>query len=93
MNDARELCIKMNDARELYLKTYGIINTLDKCILNANIGYRSWKYWHAAMNHAKAMGLAVTYGMYKECAEGGLNPELKVNKPVRIRRLGGKVVG
>jgi hypothetical protein len=36
--------IKMNDARELYLKTYGIIDTLDKYILNANIGYRSWKY-------------------------------------------------
>ena len=74
--------IKMNNAIELYLKTYGIIDTIDKYILNANIGYCSWKYWHAAMNHAKAMGLAVAYDMYKECAKGGVNPEWKVDKPV-----------
>jgi hypothetical protein len=66
--------IEMNHARELYLKTYGIIDTLDKYISNANIGYRSWKYWHAAMNHGKAMALAVAYDVYKECAEGNLNP-------------------
>jgi hypothetical protein len=55
--------IKMNDVRELYLTTYRIINTLDKYVSNANIGYWSWKYWHTAMNHAKVMGLAVTYDM------------------------------
>jgi hypothetical protein len=79
--------IEMNDARELYLKTYGIIDTLDKYIANANIGYRSWKYWHAAMNHAKAMGLAVAYDMYKECAEGGLDPEWKVDKPLSYHKF------
>jgi hypothetical protein len=79
--------IEMNDARELYLKTYGIINTLDKYIANANIGYRSWKYWHAAMNHAKAMGLAVAYNMYKECAEGGLDPAWKCEKPVSYHKF------
>jgi hypothetical protein len=79
--------IEMNDARELYLKTYGIIDTLDKYISNANIGYRSWKYWHAAMNHAKAMGLAVAYDMYKECAEGGLDPEWKVDKLVSYHKF------
>jgi hypothetical protein len=30
--------IKMNDVRELYLKMYGIIDTLDKYILNVKIG-------------------------------------------------------
>jgi hypothetical protein len=79
--------IEMNDARELYFKTYGIIDTLDKYISNANIGYRSWKYWHAAMNHAKAMGLAVAYDMYKECAEGGLDPDWKVSKPVSYHKF------
>jgi hypothetical protein len=79
--------IEMNDARELYLNTYGIIDTLDKYIANANIGYRSWKYWHAAMNHAKAMGLAVAYDMYKECAEGKLDPEWKLAKPVTYHKF------
>ena len=79
--------IEMNDARELYLKTYGIIDTLDKYIASANIGYRSWKYWHAAMNHAKAMGLAVAYDMYKECAEGGLDPAWKCEKPVSYHKF------
>jgi hypothetical protein len=63
--------IQMNDARELYLKMYGINDTIDKYISNTNIGYRSWKYWHTAMNHAKVMGLAVAYDMYKECAARG----------------------
>jgi hypothetical protein len=79
--------IEMNDARELYLKTYGIIDTLHKYILNANIGYRSWKYWHAAMNHAKVMGLAVAYDMYKECTEGNSDPTWKAAKPVSFHKF------
>jgi hypothetical protein len=47
--------IEMNHARKLYLKTYGTIDTFDKYIANANIGYRLWKYWHSTMNHGKAM--------------------------------------
>jgi hypothetical protein len=48
---------------------------------------RSWKYWHAAMNHGKAMALAVAYDVYKECAEGNLNPAWKVDKPVTYKRF------
>jgi hypothetical protein len=61
--------VKINDARELHLTMYGIIDMLDKYISNASIGYRSWKYWHTAMNHVKVMGLVVApYNMYKEYA-------------------------
>jgi hypothetical protein len=42
--------------KRAHLKMYRIIDMLDKYISNAHIGYRSWKYWHAATNHAKAMG-------------------------------------
>jgi hypothetical protein len=70
--------IEMNQARELYLKTYGVIDTLDKYVSSANFGYRSWKYWHAPMNHAKAMVAAVAYDMYKECAEGNLDSDWKL---------------
>jgi hypothetical protein len=39
------------------------------------------------MNHAKAMGLAVAYGMYKECTEGGLDPQWNVDKPVLYHKF------
>jgi hypothetical protein len=39
------------------------------------------------MNHAKVMGLAVAYDMYKECAEGGLDPEWKVDKPLSYHKF------
>jgi hypothetical protein len=42
------------------------------------------------MNHAKAMGLAIAYDMYKECAEGGLDLEWgKVEKPVSYHKFHG----
>jgi hypothetical protein len=49
-----------------------IIDTLNNYILNANIGYRSWKYWHVAMTHVKVMGLVVMYDMYKEECRWGV---------------------
>jgi hypothetical protein len=39
------------------------------------------------MNHAKAMGLAIAYNMYKECAERGLDVEWKVEKPVLYHKF------
>jgi hypothetical protein len=44
--------------------------------------YRSWKYWHAAMLHAKSIVNVVAYDMYLECAEGLLDEDWKVDKPV-----------
>jgi hypothetical protein len=86
--ESRKHCgIEINDARELYLKTRDIINTLDKYITNANIGYWSLKYCRLAMNHAKAMGLAIAYNMYKECTEGGLDQEWKCEKPVSYHKF------
>ena len=43
---------------------------------------RSWKYWHAPMNHAKALAVVTSYDIYKECAEGKINPDWKVYKIV-----------
>ena len=70
--------IEMNEARELYLKTYGTIDKLDHLIKNCNMHYRSWKYWHSAMLHAKAMAICVAYDIYRECATGKLNPAWKL---------------
>jgi hypothetical protein len=72
----------MNDARELYLATYGVFDTMDHIIKNCDMKYYSWKYWHAAMLLAKTMAIVVAYDMYKEAAEGTLNLDWKVKKPV-----------
>jgi hypothetical protein len=61
----------MTDARELYLKTYGIMNTLDKYISSASIGY-------TAMNYVKVMGLAViTCARSAHRGGGGLRSGVK----------------
>jgi hypothetical protein len=69
----------MNSSRELYLKTYSTIGKMDHMIENCGMHYRSWKYWHSAMLHAKAMAVLTVYGMYRECAEGKLDPSWKVD--------------
>lgn len=48
---------------------------------------RSWKYWHAGMNHGKKTVALVSYDMYLECAEGILHPLWKVEKPVSFHRF------
>ena len=49
----------MNEARELYLGSYGVIDTMDSLIRNANFFFRSRKYWMSPMNHGKAMAIVV----------------------------------
>jgi len=34
------------------------------------------------MNHAKALAVVTSYDIYKECAEGKINPDWKVYKIV-----------
>jgi hypothetical protein len=75
-------CIEMNPARKLYLKTHGAIDRIDHCIQNTGLFYRSWKHWHSAMLHAKALAIAVACDIYKECAEGNLDPLWKIDHPV-----------
>ena len=78
----RKWVIEMNDARALYLATYGIIDNVDKMIKFSNMKLCSWKYWHAAMLHAKKMVGVIAYDMYLECCEGKLNSLWKVEKPL-----------
>ena len=69
----RSWVVEMNQARELYLRSYFKVDVLDHLIKNTKLFYRSWKYWHAAMLHAKAMAIVTSFDMYKECAEGHLD--------------------
>ena len=55
---------------------------MDHMIKNANMFYRSWKYWHSAMLLAKSMAVAVAYDMYLEVCEGKLDPNWKIENPI-----------
>jgi hypothetical protein len=79
--------IEMSSSREMYLKTYGRIDVMDHLIKNCSMHYCSWKYWHSAMLHAKAMAIVTAYDMYIECAAGKLNPLWKVQKPMTLWRF------
>jgi hypothetical protein len=74
--------IEMNDARKLYLGTYSRIDSIDHLIKNAHLFYRSWKYWHSPMLHAKALGALVAWDMYREVTEGDLDPDWKDSNPM-----------
>ena len=78
----RHWAIEMNEARDLYLSTYSRIDSIDHLIKNCHMFYRSWKYWHAAMLHAKALAVVVAYDIYLEVAEGHLDSSWKVEHPM-----------
>lgn len=76
----------MNEARELYLKSYGAIDKLDHLVKNCKLHYRSWKYWHSAMLHGKAIAIVTAYDIYRECCAGTLDAEWK-RTPVSFFRF------
>ena len=86
-DEKRFWVIEMNHARRTYLSTYNGIDVLDHMIKNANIGFVSWKYWHAPMNHALAMAIVVAYDVYLEVCEGKLDADWKVETPISFRKF------
>ena len=82
----RRWAIEMNKARDTYLKTYSAVDKIDQTLLNYNINYRSWKWWHAPMRHAKAITMSMAYNIYVQCCEGSVDPEWKM-KPVTSTRF------
>jgi hypothetical protein len=74
--------IEMNHAQRLYLSTYFRIDNTDHLLQNAQIFYRTWKYWHAPTNRAKALAIVCAYDIYLECSEGELSSEWKLDEPL-----------
>ncbi len=74
----------MNDARRLYLSTYFTIDVADHLLENAKLYYRTWKYWHAPMNHAFALSIVIAYGIYQECCEGKIEEEWVIDKKNKL---------
>ena len=81
----------MNHARQLYLKSYFRVDTLDSSLERCKMHYRTWKYWHMAMLHAKKIAITVAYSMYKEVCEGRLDERWKVNKPLTFHAFRDKL--
>jgi hypothetical protein len=44
--------------------------------------YRSWKYWHAPMLHAKAFAVGIACDVYLEVCKGRLSIEWYIRNPV-----------
>ena len=74
--------IEMNEAREFYLKIYGGVDKLDQMLEKWKLLYPTWRWWHAPMQHGKAIAYCTAYEMYKECAVGKVAPIWKVEKPM-----------
>ena len=80
----RKWFIEMNAARRYYLSTYGRIDSIDHLINNCKIFYRSWKYWHSPMNHAKALAVLTAYDIYLEVTDGEIEPAWKVKDELKL---------
>ena len=72
--------IEMNEGRELYLKTYSGVDKIDQALKEWHLNYISWRWWHAPMLHCKSIGGCCAYALYHQCAEGGVDPEWKMDK-------------
>ena len=90
----RAWVIEMNDARQLYLASYGRVDTIDYYIKTCQIFYVTWKYWHAAKNHALALALVSAYDIYKELISEpeaqeafGIHPANDKVKPVSFHKF------
>eukprot|EP00536_Pseudo-nitzschia_multiseries_P010260 jgi/Psemu1/25419/gm1.25419_g len=46
------------------------LDQIDSAISRSNIGYKSWKYYHAPINHAKALPVLTAFNMYQELTGG-----------------------
>jgi hypothetical protein len=78
----RTWAIEMNEARDFYLKTYGGVDKLDQMLEKWGLRYVTWRWWHAPMQHGKAIGFCTAYQLYRECALGDVMPHWKVDKPM-----------
>ena len=56
-------------------------------MFNRCLSYRSWKYWHSPMIHAKAMAVVIAYDIYLECCFGELDSTWKRSRPVDFHRF------
>jgi hypothetical protein len=79
--------IEMNPLRDLYLGTYGDVDTIDQYNTSLHIGYRHRKYYHSAVNHAKAFFVITAWSFYKEVVEGDLDPDWKLDKADQIEDI------
>eukprot|EP00536_Pseudo-nitzschia_multiseries_P007390 jgi/Psemu1/17878/gm1.17878_g len=66
--------IEMNHLRELYLPAYGKLDQIDSAISTSNIGYKSWKYYHAPIHHDKAVTVLTAFDMHQELTNGAHGP-------------------
>ena len=85
--DKRHWAIEMNDARRLYLSTYNGIDVMDHMINNTDIFYRTWKYWHAPVNHALSMAIVIAFDVYGECCNGDLEENWRNDNPVDFHKF------
>ena len=61
---------------------YGGVDKLDQMLEEWNLRYITWRWWHAPMQHGKAIAHTQAWQIYKDCASGCVREEWKVDKPM-----------
>ena len=69
----------MNEARQLYLKTYGKVDQANRRMSDFNMGIKTMKYWHAAMDYAFKLALVQSYDFYLEAAKRNIKSEWAID--------------
>ncbi len=68
-NQKRTWGVEMKDARDTYLKMYSAVYKIDQMLLEWDVKYKSWRWWHAPMRHVKAIAMSMAYSLYLQSAE------------------------
>ena len=72
----------MNEARELYVGTCSAVDKIDQLLRAWKFRMITWKWWHHPGMHGACVGFCMAYEIYKDCAEGRVDPEWKIPNPV-----------
>lgn len=81
-DNKRKWGIEMNEARELYLCSYSAVDKIDQLLRSWKFRMITWKWWHHPGMHGACVGFCMAYEIYKDCAEGRVDPEWKISNPV-----------
>ena len=79
----------MNEGQQLHMGTYSWIDSIDHMIKNFCMKYQIWKYWCSLMLHDVPLAVCVSYEIYLDISEGGLDQSWKDPTPCGFWTLRG----
>lgn len=66
--------------------SYSTVDNIDHLLKNWSCSYMNWKWYHSPVRHGEALAITMVFYV-QECAEGDLNAEWKIEKPMKMKEF------